>query len=117
MEAREARGRDAAETDLAELLFGRARAKLFAVLFAQADRSYYFRELARLSALSTSSLQRELGGLLRAGVVEQQGHANLVFYRANRAHPCFAELKGLVDKTVGIARLRSRRSFAPETRA
>jgi predicted nucleotidyltransferase len=100
-------GQDLAESgeggNLAELLFGRARAKLFAVLFAQTDRPYYFRELARMSGLSASSLQRELAGLLRAGVLEQQSHANLVFYRANPAHPCFAELKGLVDKTAGIA--------------
>ena len=88
---------------LAELLFGRARARLFAVLFVLPERAFYFRELARLSGLSTSSLRRELLPLLRAGVVEQRGHAHLVYYRANPAHPCFPELKGLIDKTAGIA--------------
>jgi predicted nucleotidyltransferase len=86
-------------------LFGRARARLFAALFVLSDREFYFRELARLTGLSTSSLRRELLPLLHAGVVEQRSHANLVYYRANRGHPCFAELKGLLDKTAGVAAL------------
>lgn len=88
---------------LPELLFGRARARLFAVLFVLSERAFYFRELARLTGLSTSSLRREILPLLRAGVVEQRSQANLVYYRANPSHPCFAELKGLIDKTAGIA--------------
>ena len=88
---------------LAELLFGRARARLFAVLFVLSGREFYFRELARVTGLSTSSLRRELLPLLRAGVIEQRGQANLVYYRANPSHPCFPELKGLLDKTAGIA--------------
>jgi predicted nucleotidyltransferase len=93
---------EAADT-LPELLFGRARARLFAALFVLSDREFYFRELSRLTGLSTSSLRRELLPLLRAGVVEQRGHANLVYFRVNPAHPCFPELKGLLDKTAGIA--------------
>jgi DNA-binding transcriptional ArsR family regulator len=88
---------------LPELLFGRARARLFAVLFVLPEREFYFRELARLTGLSTSSLRRELLPLLRAGVVEQRGHAHLMYYRANPSHPCFPELKGLIDKSAGIA--------------
>lgn len=88
---------------LAELLFGRARARLFAVLFVLSEREFYFRELARVTGLSTSSLRRELLPLLGAGVVEQRGQANLVYYRANPSHPCFSELKGLLDKTAGMA--------------
>ena len=88
---------------LPELLFGRARASLFAVLFVLSDREFYFRELSRLAGLSTSSLRRELVPLLRAGLVAQRSHANLVYYRANPGHPCFPELKGLLDKTAGIA--------------
>lgn len=88
---------------LPELLFGRARARLFSVLFAQPEREFYFREIARLGGLSTSSLRRELVALLRAGIVQQRDHANLVYYQANPSHPCFPELKGLIDKTAGIA--------------
>lgn len=87
---------------LAELLFGRARARLFAVLFVLSEREFYFRELARATGLSTSSLRRELLPLLRAGIVEQRGQAHLVYYRANPSHPCFPELKGLIDKTAGM---------------
>lgn len=52
--------REDATTGVATLLFGRARAKLLALLFTQPEREYYFREIARLSGLSTSTLHREL---------------------------------------------------------
>jgi DNA-binding transcriptional ArsR family regulator len=103
MESETSEGGTATGHALPELLFGRARARLFAVLFVLSERAFYFRELARVTGLSTSSLRRGLLPLLRAGIVEQRGQANLVYYRANPSHPCFPELKGLLDKTAGIA--------------
>lgn len=92
-----------ARDPLPTLLFGKARAALFGVLFIQPEREFYFRELARATGLSRSSLARELRGLRRTNLVTQRTEANLAYCRANTNHPCYAELKSLIDKTLGVA--------------
>ena len=48
-------------------------------------------------------MQRELEFLARAGVVRRMVHGRQVYFRANADSPIFAELRGLVVKTVGVA--------------
>lgn len=63
---------------------------------------FYQRELVDLTGERLLLVQRALGRLVEAGLVEGTPRGNRVYYRANRSHPAFDDLKGLVVKTVGV---------------
>jgi len=94
---------------IAYVLFGKARGAILGLLYGRPDQSFYYRQLTReLKGLSVGTLQRELDTLSQLGLVERSTVGNQVFYRANRSHPVFSELRALVAKTVGsTAMLRS----------
>ena len=83
-------------------LFGKVRSGVLGLLFAQADQSFYVREIARRVGSGQGAVQRELAGLLKAGLITRSQRGREVFYQANRAAPVFPELRGLVVKTVGV---------------
>lgn len=86
----------------AAILFGKARQAVLALLFEQPEQAYYLRELARQTGISPGALQHELGQLQKADLVERSQDGNRVTYRANMAHPVFADLRSIVRKTCGL---------------
>ena len=89
--------------NVADVLFGKGRGAVLGLLYEHPDQSFYYRQLSReLKELSAGALQRELEMLTALGLVERSKLGNQVFYRANRAHPVFPELRALVSKTVGL---------------
>lgn len=74
-------------------------------LYGRPDQEFYLRELARSTGTAPSSLQRDLAALTRAGIILRTARGNQVYFRANRACPVFAELRGLVVKTFGVAEI------------
>ena len=90
-------------TSTADALFPAARQRVLAVLFGSPDRSFYANELIALARSGTGAVQRELASLLAAGLITVRDQGNQKHYQANAASPVFAELRGLVLKTVGLA--------------
>ncbi len=92
-----------AETkSLANVLFGKGRGALLALFYGHPDQSFYYRQITRqLADISVGTLQRELDTLSQLELVDRSTLGNQVFYRANRNHPVFPELRALVAKTVG----------------
>lgn len=86
----------------AAVLFGKTRQAVLALLIDQPEKSYYLREMARYTGIAPGPLQQELAQLLKADLVIRQKDGNRVIYRANTAHPVFADLQGLVSKTCGV---------------
>lgn len=91
------------------VLFGKGRGAILGLLYEHPDQSFYYRQLTReLKGLSVGTLQRELATLNQLGLIERSAVGKQVFYRANRNHPIFPELRALVAKTIGaIPTLRS----------
>jgi predicted nucleotidyltransferase len=94
---------------LADVLFGKGRGAILALLFGHADQSFFYRQITRqLSGVSNGTLQRELNILSGLGLIDRSKVGKQVFYRVNRNHPVYPELRALVAKTVGaIQVLRS----------
>ena len=88
---------------VAEALFGLTRRKVLALLFGRPDEDFYLRQLARETGSSAGTLQREMGKLVAAGLVTRRRRGKQVFYQANRESPVFAEIRGLMEKTAGLA--------------
>ena len=88
---------------LADALFPKVRQRVLAVLFGAPDRSFYANEVIALALSGTGAVQRELADLSAAGLLTVRKQGNQKHYQANAQSPVFAELRGLVLKTVGLA--------------
>jgi len=93
----------AAKTILHRLFSSRARAQLVTTLFADPEREYYMRELARTTGQVIGSVQRELENLEEMNLIVSQRRANAKFYRANQNHYLYFEMKSIVAKTTGAS--------------
>jgi predicted nucleotidyltransferase len=96
-------GRQTAIVGTAPSLFGKTRQTLLALLYARADEEHLQENLIQLAGLGRGAVQRELEFLARAGVVRRTVRGRQVYFQANRDCPIFAELRGLVVKTAGVA--------------
>ena len=88
---------------LADALFSKVQQRVLAVLFGNPDRSFYANEVIALAGSGTGAVQRELGRIEAAGLVTVKRVGNQKHYQANGASPVFKELRGLVQKTFGLA--------------
>lgn len=86
---------------LADVLFGRTRGAILALLYGHADESFYTRQIAREVNASVGAIQRELETLAKIGLIKRSSVGNQVFYQVNKDAPVFPEMRGLVNKTVG----------------
>lgn len=86
----------------ADALFPKVRQRVLAVLFGTPDRSFYANELIAIAQSGKGAVQRELAGLCEAGLITARKQGNQKHYQANAASPVFAELRGLVLKTMGL---------------
>lgn len=90
-------------TSPADALFPKVRQRVLAVLFVAPDRSFYVNEIIALAQSGTGAVQRELASLVDAGLVSVRKQGNQRHYQADASAPVFAELRGLVLKTMGLA--------------
>jgi DNA-binding HxlR family transcriptional regulator len=57
---------------LADVLFGKGRGAILALLYGHPDQSFYYRQITRqLDGVSDGSLQRELDTLSRLGLIDR----------------------------------------------
>jgi len=90
-------------SSLADALFPKVRQRVLAVLFGAPDRSFYANEVIALAQSGTGAVQRELAALSAAGLLTVRKQGNQKHFQANALAPVFAELRGLVLKTTGLA--------------
>lgn len=86
----------------ANTLFGKTRRAVLAKLFLEPGRQFRLRELARLTGISSGTVQHELRQLVSASLLQRSERDGLVTYRANPDSPIFAEVRAIVEKTSGI---------------
>jgi predicted nucleotidyltransferase len=93
----------AAHTGLSDALFSGTQQRVLAFLFGQPERSFFATELIGLAGGGSGAVQRELKRLEESGLVTMTPLGNRKHYQANSQSPIFAELCGIVQKTVGLA--------------
>jgi predicted nucleotidyltransferase len=92
-----------APTALADVLFTPVQQRVLGLLFGQPERRFQSAELIRLAGAGTGAVHRLLTRLAATGLLRVETLGNQKFYQANDRAPVYAELVGLVRKTVGIA--------------
>jgi predicted nucleotidyltransferase len=89
--------------NLGEALFTKTQRQILGLLFGHAGKSYYAKEIVRFAGVGVGSVQRELEKLSAAGLLTIKYIGNQKHYQANENSPIFDELKGIVQKTFGLA--------------
>ena len=87
---------------VADALFSKTRQRVLAVLFGNANRSFYANEIIRLADSGTGAVQRELASLQAAGLVTVTRVGNQKHFQANASDAVFGPLRELVLKTSGL---------------
>jgi len=100
---RKAPPRKARSASLADALFSGTQQRVLAWLFGQPERSFYATELIGLAGAGSGAVQRELARLAQSGLITARAVGNQKHYQANPDAPIYAELCGIVRKTVGLA--------------
>jgi predicted nucleotidyltransferase len=97
---------------LSNALFSKVQQRVLALIFGHSQRSFYVSEIVRNVHSGVGAVERELSKLERSGLVSVERIGNQKHYRANQAAPIFEELRGLIEKTVGLAQ-PIKESFEP----
>jgi predicted nucleotidyltransferase len=96
-------GTTAHKVSLSNALFSKVQQRVLALIFSHPERSFYTSEIMRHVRSGVGAVERELSKLEQSGLVSVERIGNQKHYQANQAAPIFAELRGLVEKTVGLA--------------
>lgn len=78
------------------------RADLLALFFLNPEEPHYVRALERRLGYAVGPLARELYRFAHEGLLLREARGREVWYRLNRAHPLFHDIKGIIEKTRGI---------------
>lgn len=99
---------------LSELLSSKVKAEIFRLLFGVGQNELHVREIERQSGLADATVRQELRRLSSLGVVESWPDGNRTYYRANRHHPLYPDIRNLVLKTDGVVEVLRKALTASE---
>jgi predicted nucleotidyltransferase len=86
-------------------LRSKARQRLLAYYFTNPTARRHLRDLAARLGIDPSNLSKELGRLEREGLFRSEVSGRQKYFELNREYPLFAEVRGIVEKTVGAVPL------------
>lgn len=90
-------------SQLSDALFTETQQQVLGLLYGQPQRSFYIKEILRLTGMGVATIKRELDRMLAAGILRMTRIGNQHHYQANPQCPIYAELLGIVKKTFGVA--------------
>lgn len=90
------------KSGLLDALFPQTRQAVLAATVMNYRREWYLSDLARHLQVPPSSLQRELGNLVAAGILRRREDGNRTYYQADMSCPLFGDLYGMMMRTVGL---------------
>ncbi len=88
---------------LADALLTKTQQKVLQLLYGRPDRSFYTKEILRLTGMGVHTIKRELDRMEAAGILTRSKLGNQKHFQANPACPLYEELVSIVKKTVGVA--------------
>jgi len=90
-------------SQLGDALFTTTQQKVLGLLYVRPDKSFYTKEILRLTGMGVATIKRELDRMVAAGILTMTRIGNQHHYQANPECPIYHELLGIVKKTFGVA--------------
>jgi predicted nucleotidyltransferase len=78
------------------------RRDILILFFSNPSKRYYVRELERLLGYTAGTIRREILKFKKDNFFLTENVGNLVYYKLNKDHPLYNEIKSIVAKTSGI---------------
>lgn len=66
------------------------------------EKEYYFREIAKNLNKEPSYYQKYLDNFVADEILLDERRGNMRFFRLNKEHPLYEEIKSIVSKTIGL---------------
>lgn len=88
---------------MVEALFSGTKLSVLALFFGQPERLFGLVELIALANAGRGAVQREVQRLAESGLIRLELVGRDKRYRANPDAPIFNELRGIIDKSTGVA--------------
>lgn len=89
-------------SQLGDTLFTKTQQQVLGLLYGQPQRSFYTKEILRLTGMGVATIKRELDRMLAAGILRMTQIGNQHHYQANPQCPIYDELLSIVKKTFGL---------------
>lgn len=86
-------------------LRSKARQRLLRYYFTNPTARHHVRDLAQRLDVDPSNLSKELRHLESDGLFTSETNGRQKYFRLNRKYPLFAEVRRIVEKTIGTAHL------------
>lgn len=90
-------------SQLGDALFTTTQQNLLGLLYSRPGKSFYTREILRLTGMGVATIKSGLDRMVAAGILSMNRIGNQHHYQANPDCPIYEELLGIVKKTFGIA--------------
>ncbi len=90
-------------SQLGDALFTTTQQKVLGLLYTQPARSFYTKEILRLTGMGVATIKRELDRMVAAGILSLTKIGNQHHYQADPDCPLYHELLGIVKKTFGVS--------------
>jgi len=90
---------------LEDSLFTTTQKNVLGVLYGHPYRSFYIKEIIRITKMGVATIKRELDRMLGAGILTMKKIGNQHHYQANTGCLIYQELLGIVNKTFGVANI------------
>ena len=78
--------------NVATVLFNKTQGAILSLLYMHPDRSYYLRQIVRLTGAGLGPVQRELKKLTVSGIITRLDSGHQVYFKANEKSPIYQEL-------------------------
>jgi len=88
-----------------KLFSSKARVEILKLFLFNPEDSFYQREISAITHQPIRGVQREVEKFHSLGLIEKTTQGNRVYYKVNRNCPIFEELKNILFKSVGIAKV------------
>lgn len=90
-------------SQLGDALFTTTQQNVLGLLYAQPEKSFYTKEILRLTGMGVATIKRELDRMVAADILSLTKVGNQHHHQANPDCPIYQELLSIVRKTFGIA--------------
>jgi len=87
---------------LESIITSKTRIKLLLKFFLNSSNTSYLRDLSAEFGESTNAIRLELNHLEKAGLLNSRQEGNKKVFQANRQHPLFEGIRGLLMRHTGI---------------
>lgn len=76
--------------------------EILKLFFKDPEKEYYFREIAKNLNKEPSHYQKYLDNLVEDKILLDERRGNMRFFRLNKEHHLYEEIKSIVSKTIGL---------------